>query len=145
MRIALQAEILGERGGLRFGGDPRVGPAVEQEPVDLLGHEVAAETTRALEHRDRHRTPDFASTKDRRVRRRETGDSAADDDDAPRLRRGHGDSWTEGMTAPTGVASVSAATSASASTKSSSALRDRARTYARPRSAAIWRASMSRS
>ena len=107
------------------------GPAVEEEAALPFGHEVAAEAGRTLEHRDRDVAPDLARGLQGGARGGEPGDAPADDDDAPRLAH---------ATLRSGRA-----TPASTSMKSSSAFSDGMRAYASPRSAAIARASMSRS
>ena len=65
------------RGG-RAVRDERVGPGLDDEPVDLLGPDLAAEPVVGLDEEDPGAGPGGL------VRRRETADPAADDDDAAR-------------------------------------------------------------
>src|SRR5262249_57505963 len=108
-------------------GDHRVGAVLEHEAAVALRAKAAAETRGALEEHDVEGSAG-ARVLDEPVRRRESGDPAAHDDDAP---RGH--------------AACSRTTSASMRTKSGWSFTVPARAKARPWRAAVARASTSRS
>ncbi len=131
-----EADRAGQRGRLGLRHDPRVGACVEEEAVDALGDEDAAEARCALQHGDVNLAPQLAPPEHCGARRGQARDPTAHDDDAPGGRH---------VSRAPSATSSGRATSTRMSMRSSSSFKEGARTEVRPRCRAMAAASMSRS
>ena len=82
----LQAEPPAQGERPRLLGQERIGPALDEKAVALLGLDGAAHPVRALEHGQLERPPLLPRALDRAVGRGQPGDPRADDDEPHRVR-----------------------------------------------------------